>query len=762
MLNFPLQKFEAPARKKRPHFESDRQFPPVFAALALVLAVSSTLFSQDSDTLILENSRAHTILDEISDPAERAACLEIYRARTPRDKAQKAEAFLVQFPQSWLLAEIYEIAAKAYIDLGDFERALQDGRASLQILPESPLLLTSLADVEAKLGLTTETQQSAEDALNYLERFGRPASIPEESWPDQLRELKASCFFVLGRVKTVEATSLEAGQERSQKLADSIDFLRQAKDLNPHDTEIDYLLGLDYLAMRNSNEAAKWMAIVSRGEGPLKEMATAKLIGIFAQSGMNKKQTFEEFRASLVQPSLASFAPGHGPARRNDNLSDYVGSKTCATCHRAAYQYWSHTGMAQMLRPYAPQNILGDFAKDNTFYLDDDVVREGGVYKFIPGQQREPFARMIVDHGQHYFEIKQSDHLWHWYPVNYTIGSKWQQGYVTRLSDGRLQVLPIQYNLRYKKWVNFWKIIDEPGAMRDDPLLWEKFSPATDYLINCAWCHTSQLRNLKGGGFDARNLEFREPGIDCEMCHGPGGRHVASLISAKIYKKDPLDPPVDFTKISSRQSVAICAQCHMQSAIRVPGSKGELNYSRDGGVFFRTFKSRPYGEFFTNARYKDGRFRQTTFIVESFLRTKCFTKGGATCNSCHDSHAEDSASNPTLLRFRDLPNQMCTQCHAQFKDVNALQQHTRHPLESEGSQCVSCHMPRIMESLMALARTHRIDDKPDARMTERFGEQDSPNACLICHTNRNIPWVARELGRWNTHSARPSAERGRT
>ena len=59
------------------------------------------------------------------------------------------------------------------------------------------------------------------------------------------------------------------------------------------------------------------------------------------------------------------------------------------------------------------------------------------------------------------------------------------------------------------------------------------------------------------------------------------------------------------------------------------------------GVFFLMFKSRPYGEFFTNARYKDGRFRQTTFIVESFLRTKCFTKGGATCNSCHDSHAED-------------------------------------------------------------------------------------------------------------------------
>jgi tetratricopeptide (TPR) repeat protein len=173
--------------------------------VALVFAFPFTLSAQDSDALILENSRPYTIVDEISDRAERAAFLEIYRARTPRDKAQKAEVFLARFPQSWLLAEVYEIAAKAYIDLGDFDRAVQDGRASLQILPESALLLTPLANVEAKLGLRTEAEQSAEDALNYLDRFSRPASIPEKGWPDLQRELKASCFFVLGRVGTVEA-----------------------------------------------------------------------------------------------------------------------------------------------------------------------------------------------------------------------------------------------------------------------------------------------------------------------------------------------------------------------------------------------------------------------------------------------------------------------------------------------------------------------------------------------------------------------------
>jgi len=405
-----------------------------------------------------------------------------------------------------------------------------------------------------------------------------------------------------------------------------------------------------------------------------------------------------------------------------------------------------------MLRPYAPENVLGDFTQDNVFYLGDEVIDDAGTYKFIQGKDRQPFARMIVDHGRHYFEIKQSDRTWHRYPVNYTIGSKWQQGYVTRLPDGQLQVFPIEYNLRYRKWVNFWKLIDAPGTERDDPRFWEKFSPATNYLMNCAVCHTSQLRNTRRGGFEPHNLQFREPGIGCEMCHGPGGKHVAWHLQGKAYQKNPLDAPVDFTRISSLESVAICSQCHMQSAIRAPGPDGELNYSRGPDEFFQRYKSRPYAEFFLNGRYKDGRFRQTSFIVESFLRSSCFKQGGATCVSCHDPHHEDAASNPTSLLFRSEPNRMCTQCHDEFQTAAALKQHTRHLPDSEGSQCISCHMPRIMDALMSRARTHRIDDIPNARMAEQFGPQQSPNACLLCHGDKNVAWLEQELEtKWNVH-----------
>ena len=52
--------------------------------------------------------------------------------------------------------------------------------------------------------------------------------------------------------------------------------------------------------------------------------------------------------------------------------------------------------------------------------------------------------------------------------------------------------------------------------------------------------------------------------------------------NGKIYEKTPLEPPVDFNKINSREFLKVCSQCHMQSAIRNPGRHGELNYSREG------------------------------------------------------------------------------------------------------------------------------------------------------------------------------------
>jgi hypothetical protein len=33
-------------------------------------------------------------------------------------------------------------------------------------------------------------------------------------------------------------------------------------------------------------------------------------------------------------------------------------------------------------------------------------------------------------------------------------------------------------------------------------------------------------------------------------------------------------------------------------------------------------------------------------------------------------------------------------------------------------------------------------------MTERFGQEESPNACLLCHSEKNAGWVKEKLAGW--------------
>jgi formate-dependent nitrite reductase cytochrome c552 subunit len=76
---------------------------------------------------------------------------------------------------------------------------------------------------------------------------------------------------------------------------------------------------------------------------------------------------------------------------------------------------------------------------------------------------------------------------------------------------------------------------------------------------------------------------------------------------------------------------------------------------------------------------------------------------------------------------------MCLQCHSGYQSPEEQARHVRHAESAKSVKCVDCHMPRITEALLFRARSHRIDDIPDPEMTARFGREESPNACLLCH-----------------------------
>ena len=182
-----------------------RRLGVMLAVIAALTSILPRVRAQEFDTVISSHSRqAYTIADQTEDPQERRALGVLFApSLAAAEKARLAEEFLGSFPRSWFLPQVLEIGAKAFIDLGQYTKALRYGGDSLDLLPENPLLLVPLANAQIQLSHFGAARVSARLALQYLDELAPPLSIAD--WPTTSRELKASAYFVLGRIGVTEA-----------------------------------------------------------------------------------------------------------------------------------------------------------------------------------------------------------------------------------------------------------------------------------------------------------------------------------------------------------------------------------------------------------------------------------------------------------------------------------------------------------------------------------------------------------------------------
>jgi hypothetical protein len=469
-------------------------------------------------------------------------------------------------------------------------------------------------------------------------------------------------------------------------------------------------------AKRDAQDALLWLSLF------------AARSGVKPSEWRKTREKLEEYARGLIGPGGQPQTEPSAKPHRKEKAERFAGSVSCQPCHSAIYESWRATGMATMLRPLPDANVLADFSLTNEFR------DSAGSVKIRSGGGERP-----------YFEFLTSGGAWKRFRVDYAIGSKWQQAYATRLPDGRLFVFPIQYSAIENRWLNYWSLIDPPGSERAELDQFPRLTNATSYQRNCAACHTSQLRLMRLDDETMQKAAFREPGINCEMCHGPSASHVEAMHSGERRVTGDSGPPFRFSRLDHREATLICGQCHRQSAQRNLGSNGEMNFTAVSPYYLR-LEDQPYSELGNRAFYKDGRFRETTFIGEAFMRSACFRRGTAQCANCHNPHPADPQANRTSLKFTANPDEMCTQCHSAIGA--RAHTHTHHAGGSAGSRCAACHMPRIMNSLMFPAASHQIDDIPRADLTARFGQKESPNACLLCHAEKDAEWVAAQLRSW--------------
>ena len=390
----------------------------------------------------------------------------------------------------------------------------------------------------------------------------------------------------------------------------------------------------------------------------------------------------------------------------------YVGAEACAKCHASVHREWAGSLHGKMMQPATAQSVKGDFAQGN-------VVLHGATYLLI-----------YRDNNYYITESDLTGKPWE-HQVEFALGERRFQHYLVTLPDGRIVVLPPTWDILRKKWT-FGLDIGNPEEGSGDPIqVWNK---------TCYSCHVSQAKK----NFDLENLRYRTTwqnlGINCESCHGPGSEHIARAEAVKTIDADTRarvrEAIVNPARLAASSSTMICAQCHSFRDIYADNFKPGANYY---DFFTPVMEYRlPASE--NPAYWPDGRPRQLSNEAFGLWQSQCFLKGGATCVTCHSHpHTPDVDRNPQL---RPSNNALCTGCHT--KIAANLSKHTHHAPKSSGSFCMDCHMPTTVASLTGRMRDHSMS----IPVPENTIRHDIPNACNLCHRDKDAAWSLNLLNGW--------------
>lgn len=368
----------------------------------------------------------------------------------------------------------------------------------------------------------------------------------------------------------------------------------------------------------------------------------------------------------------------------------YVGSQACEKCHAQIYQRWKKTPMANVVldRRTHPNAILADFSNAPSFVN---------------------------------FKKQQ---------IAFVYGSIWKQNYFTKVGDDYYP-LPAKWDIAHKKWMPYlakedWRAAFYPPHNMDHPT-----GPT------CNGCHSVN--------YNIETHAVTEWNVGCERCHGPGSEHVAHPDRGNILN------PANMTAVAANDT---CIQCHsqgrpLQNPIQSQAYDWPVGYQV--GLKLQDFwklEDRTLGE--TSFYYfPDGTAHKNRMQGNDFTQSVMY-QHNITCSSCHDVHGTNN--------FAELikpANQICLDCHGPLSPngphTASLEEHTHHKDGTPGSECVSCHMPKIETEGVpgAFVHAHTFRFITPA-MTDKY---KISNPCTSCHKDKSTAWATDQLRSWSNVSA---------
>jgi predicted CXXCH cytochrome family protein len=340
---------------------------------------------------------------------------------------------------------------------------------------------------------------------------------------------------------------------------------------------------------------------------------------------------------------------------------------------------------------------------------------------------------------------------------------------VYEIDRGEYAVLPAEWDVVNQVWL--------PYPLGDT---WP--SPESDFVANCAGCHTVGLEVERGRWVDV--------GVQCEACHGPGSNHVEVARDAGR-RPDEEEIAQIHAAIVVSPDAQICGQCHSQGmtpdsahpfpvgfhagADLLDPAMFQLVSEDDTAAWFATGHGRLNNQQF-NEWLTSGHARSLeTMLGSPNAQDGCLTchsgevafyerilaayqdetltgeppaaptietvSAGVTCTTCHSPHAGDEE----FLLARDSYD-LCTSCHRNTELVEPL----HHPVvemfegqavvdtvegtpsvhfsQEDGPRCITCHMAGIPVGSATLA-SHTFQPVIPGESAD-----SPPEACSECHT----------------------------
>lgn len=322
--------------------------------------------------------------------------------------------------------------------------------------------------------------------------------------------------------------------------------------------------------------------------------------------------------------------------------ADLVGSQACEGCHAAIYRSFMRTPMAHSSGRVGTNEPKERF--ERTGFRDSH-----GAFAY----------RVVEDAGRYFFDFWQQgakEPIQGRRQLEYFVGSGSAARSYLMSVDRFLYEAPVAYYSNSASWNS------APGfAGFDYPYLTRTILPG------CLECHASAIQRIPGTQNAYDSPPFREGGVACERCHGPGSDHISAG-----------KPMVNPAKLPASERDSICEQCHLSGEIRV------LKPGKEEGAFNPGDRLTNFLTVFVRAGTPSP--MRVTSHVENLAQSACKRTSGEKlwCGTCHDPHSVP-AGNEKAAYFRNK----CLSCH-QPSDCRGSQAARL----GNGDDCTACHMQR--------------------------------------------------------------------